>query len=230
MQFLKILACGHTHKNPNTYSRMACVDTLLQIKGILCQVPRELPQQSYGIESIYCYYRAESQARSCCGRLASYFSSHCPQFPHMNKLWISNTACLGQDWATPQSPEQAGNTSPISTSAAGNPLLFGLNCPDSLPWILFFLLLYPTTITIQFMNALQRSSSSLPGGHQRNHKTSHQNSKKSHGFIFHGSRNCHWGGSGSTHDSMLTNLVIDTPYHVPLAISSPQQCHMLLLL
>lgn len=92
-----------------------------------------------------------------------------------------------------------------------NSLLFVLNCPDSVPWILFFLLLYPITITIQLVNALQRSFSSLPSGHQRNQKTSHQNPKKSHGFIFQRSRNCHWGGSGSTHYSMLANLVIDTP-------------------
>lgn len=47
-------------------------------------------------------------------------------------------------WAkTEQHHRAERDTAPISTSATGNPLLFGLNCPDSLPWILFFPLALP---------------------------------------------------------------------------------------
>lgn len=177
---LKILACGYTQKNPNTYFRMDTVDivdTVLQIKGILSHSAQGASTAELW-NKVNFYYRPESQERSCCGRLTSYFSSHCPQVPHMDKLRVSNIPSLGQDWATPQSPEQGENRVPISTSIAGNSLLFGLNCPDSFPLILFFLLLYPITITTQIVNALQRSFSSLPIGHQRNQKTSHQNPKK----------------------------------------------------
>lgn len=177
------------------------------------------------------YYRPESQARSCCGKLTSYFSSHCPQFLHMDK-WISNTPCLGQDWATPQTQSRERTQFPFLLQLLATLSWFGALTVQILfpEWFIFFLWLNPITITIQFVNALRRSFSPLPSGHQRNQTTSHQNPKKSHGFIFQRSRDFHWGGRGSTPDSMLTNLVTDTPQPCSSGHFLTSQCHRLLLL
>lgn len=75
-----------THKkSQHLLQNSSCVDTLLQIKGILCRSAQGASTAELQ-STVNFYYTAESQAGSCCGRLNSYFSSHCPVSPRGQAL------------------------------------------------------------------------------------------------------------------------------------------------